>query len=266
MARITNADLADVAILAADGAVLSAWTIQPRNSNGSVAILLHGLGDNRLGMIGYLGLLLRHGFAVLMPDARAHGNSGGKLATFGLLESEDVHRWFDWLQKKQNAACIFGFAESMGAAQLLQSLDVEPRFCAVAAESPFSSFREIAYDRVGQLFHTGSWLGRSLLRPVVEVAFNYARRKYQLKFEHVSPENAVAATKVPVLLIHGRSDANIPVQHSRSITARNPHVVLWEVPNADHCVAITAAPYELEQRLVAWFNGRPRPPDLLDAP
>lgn len=50
-------------------------------------ILLHGLSDNRLGMIGYAELLLSHGFSVVMPDARAHGTSGSQLATYGLLES-----------------------------------------------------------------------------------------------------------------------------------------------------------------------------------
>jgi len=254
MARNRDSELADVTVLAHDGATLSAWNIRPRSGNGKAVILLHGLSDNRLGMIGYAELLLEHGFGVLMPDARAHGASGGQLATYGLLESEDIRRWFDWLQQNQHPVCIFGFAESMGAAQLLQSLQSEPHFCAVAAESPFSTFREIAYDRVGQFFHTGPWLGRTVLRPVVEVAFGYARRKYKMNFEQVSPERIVAATKVPVLLIHGQIDSNIPIRHSRRIAADNPTLILWEVPNADHCGAIATAREELEQRLASWFT------------
>jgi hypothetical protein len=222
--------------------------------NGKAVILLHGLSDNRLGMIGYAELFMVHGFSILMPDARAHGASGGQLATYGLLESDDIRRWFDWLQQNQHPGCIFGFAESMGAAQILQSLQSEPHFCAVAAESPFSTFREIAYDRVGQFFHTGPWLGRTVLRPVVEVAFGYARWKYKMNFEQVSPERIVATTKVPVLLIHGQNDSNIPIRHSRRIAADNPTLVLWEVPNADHCGAITTAHQELERKLTDWFN------------
>ncbi len=254
MARNRDSELTDVAITASDGANLSAWSIRPRNGNGKAVILLHGLSDNRLGMIGYAELLLGHGFSVLMPDARAHGASGGPLATYGLLESDDVRRWFDWLQQNQNPQCIVGFAESMGAAQLLQSLQTEPHFCAVAVESPFSTFREIAYDRVGQFFHTGPWLGRTVLRPVVEVAFGYARWKYKMNFEQISPERIVAATKVPVLLIHGQIDSNIPVRHSQRIAANNAAVALWVVPNTDHCGAIATARDELEQRLVSWFR------------
>lgn len=254
IARNHDSELADAAILARDGATLNAWGIRPRNGNGKAVILLHGLSDNRLGMIGYAELLLRHGFSVLLPDARAHGASGGQLATYGLLESDDIRRWFDWFQQNQHPDCIFGLAESMGAAQFLQSLQSEPRFCAVVAESPFSTFREIAYDRVGQVFHTGPWLGRTILRPVVEVAFGYARWKYKLNFEQVSPEGALVGTRVPVLLIHGENDSNIPVRHSRRILARDPAVTLWEVPNADHCGAASAAPQEFEQKLLRWFD------------
>jgi uncharacterized protein len=188
-----------------------------------------------------------------MPDARSHGTSGGEFATYGLLERDDIRRWFEWLNANQHPQCIFGFGESMGAAEILESLKTEPNFCAVAAESPFSNLREIGFDRVGQAFHTGPWLGRTLLRPVIEVAFQYARWKYNLDLQQASPEDVVAGTIVPVFLIHGEIDSNIPVRHSYRIRARNPSVNLWEVPNADHCGAITVAPDELVTRLTDWF-------------
>ena len=141
----------------------------------------------------------------------------------------------------------------MGAAQLLQSLSVEDRFCAVVAESPFATFREIAYDRVGQAFHIGPWLGRWALRPLVEVAFAYAKWKYKLDMEQVSPDQASAATRVPVLLIHGQDDSNVPVRHSRMIAKHDPAVTLWMVPGAEHCGAVSVAPKEFEQSVVGWF-------------
>jgi uncharacterized protein len=250
-----HSSLTDVAIAGEDGALLKAWDIQPSHKNGNAVILLHGVGDNRLGMLGFADLLLSHGYSVLLPDARAQGISGGQLATYGLLESEDIHRWFAWLQQREHPACIFGFGESMGAAQLLQSLQSEPHFCAVVAESSFSNFREIAYDRVGHAFHTGPWLGKTLLRPVIETAFGYVRWKCKMNFEQISPERVVAHTRVPVLLIHGQADSNIPVRHSRQIAADNPYLTLWEVPHADHCGASSTEPQEFEQRLLSWFGG-----------
>jgi len=134
MASRQLSEIAEVAMSAPDGTHLLAWNIRPRKGNDNVVILLHGLSDNRMGMLGYAELLLSHGFTVLMPDARAHGASGGGLATYGLLEADDIHRWVEWVQEPQHSSCIFGFGESMGAAQLLESLATEARFCAAAAE------------------------------------------------------------------------------------------------------------------------------------
>lgn len=246
--------LRSVEIPAFGGITLRAWEIRPVHDKGNAVVLFHGLSDNRVGMIGYAELLVSHGFSVLLPDARSHGASGGELATYGLWEADDIYRWLGWLQQNEHPVCMFGLGESMGAAQLLQSLKGNPGLCAVVAESPFSDFREIAYDRVGQFFHTGPWLGRSLLRPVVEVAFQYAHWKFNLQLETVSPREALAQTDIPVLLIHGQQDHNIPVRHSRAIAERNIHVVLWEVSGADHCGAISTAHELFEHKLLDWYD------------
>lgn len=249
-----HANLSDATITTPGNVTLRAWMIHPHNSNGDAVLLLHGLADNRIGMTGYAQLLLSHGFTVLLPDARAHGTSGGPLATYGLIERNDIHQWFDFLESQDHPRCIFALGESMGAAQLLQSLDTHPHLCAVVAESSFSNFREIAYDRMGQPFHLGPWVGRTFLRPLVEVAFLRVRLKYHLRMDDISPEDSVAATKIPVLLIHGAVDSNIPVRHSQQIHAHAPSTDLWQVPEADHCGAISASPQEFERRLLAWFK------------
>src|SRR5258708_17438729 len=138
-----RSQLEDVQISAFDDAVLRAWYIHPKHSNGDAVILLHGLGDNRLGTQGYAEMFLGHGYSVLMADARAHGLSSGVYPTYGLLERDDIRRCFESIEHEHHAECIFGFRESMGAAQLLQALQSEPKFCAVAVEPSFANFHEI---------------------------------------------------------------------------------------------------------------------------
>jgi hypothetical protein len=252
-----GAELSEVAVIADDGITLRGWSIRPLQSNGDAVILLHGQADNRAGMLGNAEILLRHGYAVLLPDARAHGASGGDLATYGVKESSDVRLWFDWIQRSESPHCIDGLGESMGAAILLQSLRTTHGFCAVVAESSFASFREASYDRLGERLNAGAWAGRTLMRPAVEAGFLYARWKYAIELEKASPANTVAASNVPVLLIHGLMDTNIPARHSEMIVARsragNPFVSLWEPAGAGHCGAAGAEPAEFERRVVGWF-------------
>jgi len=248
-------DFRDASIAAKDGAALRAWFLRPVQANGSTVILLHGVSDNRLGMFGYGRWLLANHYSVLLPDARAHGLSGGNIATYGLLESDDIHRWADWIRETERPSCIFGFGESMGAAQILQALSREPGFCAVVAESPFETFREVSYARFGQPFHLGPWLGRTFFWPTDEVGFLYVRLKYGLNLASVSPKEAVRATTVPVLLIHGTSDRNIPSYNSNDIQAANPvHASLWLVPRAVHCGAYDVNPEEFGRRILNWFS------------
>jgi pimeloyl-ACP methyl ester carboxylesterase len=95
------------------------------------------------------------------------------------------------------------------------------------------------------------------LRPLVESAFLRARWKYGFDMQPVSPESAVANSRVPVLLIHGAIDSNIPVRHSRHIHQLNRATELWEVPGADHCGAMAAAPEEFDRRVLNWFARSP---------
>ena len=169
-----GAVLQDVSVTASDAVVLRGWFARPATGNGDAVILLHGIGDNRQGMTGFAELFLSKGYEVLLPDLRAHGASGGNYPTYGIKEADDVQHWFRWLVTQQHPACVFGMGESIGAAIILQSVKTTP-FCGVVAESPFATFRQIAYVRVGQMFHTGSWLGRIVLRPAVELALVYGK-------------------------------------------------------------------------------------------
>jgi uncharacterized protein len=266
-AQEDGVEFRDVELTTPDGAVLRAWFMRPPEANGDAVILLHGVSDNRMGSYGYGQWLVRSHYMVLLPDARAHGNSGGELATYGLKESDDIHRWVDWIETAEHPRCMFGLGESMGAAQLLQSLPKEPRFCAVVAESPFASFREVAYARFGRQFHTGPWLGRTFFRPAVDVGFLFVRFHYGLDMESASPEQAVIGTGIPVLLIHGLRDTNIPPYHSDLIQAKNPSsVVVWKVPGAFHTGAHQVAPQEFEKKVLGRFAAHSTTPSPTSGP
>jgi pimeloyl-ACP methyl ester carboxylesterase len=256
----------DAEITAADGARLVGWYAQPTAWNGRSVILLHGSADNRQGMMGYAPMFLRAGYAVLLPDSRGHGESGGSVVTYGLLESGDVDRWSEWIASRSrhaddHAGCTYLFGESMGAAIALQAAASTPNVCAVVAEASYASFREIGYERVAQGLHSSVGISHVIGWPMVNMALLYARLRYGLDFDRVSPERRLAASHVPALLIAGLADRNIPPRHSERIARLSgQRSELWLVPGADHTMAASVDSAEFERRVLGWFSAHSRMP------
>jgi pimeloyl-ACP methyl ester carboxylesterase len=112
---------------------------------------------------------------------------------------------------------------------------------------------------VGQIFHTGKWLGQYALRPTVELAFLYGKLTRGVDLTAASPEQSVVGSRVPILLIHGLNDDNIPPHQSEMIRAHNPaSITLWEVPKAGHCGAVSVAQEEFNTRVLGWFTTHSR--------
>lgn len=249
----TGAKREDFDVGAPDGILLRGWKVRPQNPNGDWVLLFHGVSDNRSGMLGHAEFLLRHGYSLVMMDARAHGQSEGGLATFGWLERRDTAAIVQALYEKENVHCLFALGESMGASIALQSAAVEPRLAGVVAESAFRNLREAGYDYAG--LRISPLLGKTLFRPAVIVALNAAEKVGGFKADDISPEKAVAERAFPVLLICGLRDRNIPKRHSEAIfgAATGPKE-LWLVPGADHTASLGAAPAEFERRVTTFFE------------
>ena len=252
-AQRLGATLVDFAATASDGAVLKGWKVRAKEPNGDWVVLLHGVSDNRMGVLGHGEVLLRNGYGVLLMDARAHGESGGEMATYGWLERHDVRAIAEALYAAEKVHCFFALGESMGASILLQAGEAEPRLAGVVAEAAFCNLREAGYNYVS--LGLGSWLGRSLLRPLVSGWINAAEKEGGFKVDDVSPEKAVATRAFPILLIAGRKDKNLPPRHAeRILKAAIGPKELWLVPNARHTEALGREPAEFERRVVEFFK------------
>ncbi len=248
----THSRREDLLVAAADGAALRGWKVRPPNPNGAWVLLFHGVADNRVGVIGQSELLLRAGYSVVMMDARAHGESGGAMATYGWLERDDTRAIVDALVAGEHPAHIFALGESMGAGIALQSAGVDPRIEAVAAEAPFASLREASYDYAG--LQEYPLLGRTLFAPGAWVMLYRGGKLAGFPAAGVSPENAAASRSFPVLLICDQADTTLPCRHARSIyAAARGEKSLWVVPGAFHTAALGFAPEEFRQRVLNFF-------------
>ena len=243
----------EAAIDAEDNAELRGWYIPAQHPSGAGVILLHGMADTREGIAGYAAMFLDHGYSVLLPDSRAHGASGGAFATYGVLEHDDVRRWAAWLHSRV-PGCEYLFGESMGGAIAIQASAVTPGVCAVAAESSFATFREIANDRISQMTGLGLWFPHTVAAPARELALLFGELRFQVNLADASPLRAIRKSSVPTLLICGTADSNIPMRHSRELfRAGASHSEIWIVEGAEHTGAASAEPAEFEHRVIGWF-------------
>ena len=254
LVRTAGGEVTEVSIEARDYIPLRGWLYTPQRPNGHMVLALHGVNTNRSSVAGYAAMMLKGGYTVLTPDARAHGNSGGVLASYGVVETDDVERWIKWMRARQQTGCLHAFGASMGGAHVLQIVDGPNPLCSAIVEAPFATFREVAYDRVGRYVSVRDWLGRWVLRPAVEVGFWTARLRYGLDLDLANPASHLLHTRTPVLLIHGLDDTNVPPRHASYMHAANPAMLtLWLVNGARHVGAWKKEGKAYESRVLGFF-------------
>lgn len=284
----TGSTREDFNVHAPDGVLLRGWKVRAKNPNGSWVLLFHGVADNRIGVIGQSEFLLRDGYSIIMMDARSHGASGGPIATYGWLESNDTRAVIDELVRSEvgryadeqirsgkwrvlvedeakpldashfqaprpgTPTHIFALGESMGAGIVLQSAAADPRIEAVIAEASFANMREASYDYAG--LRKYPWLGKTLLVPFSWMLLYRGEKLAGFPVAEVSPVKAMTSRTFPVLLICDEKDEALPCRHSEMIyaAARGPRQ-LWVVPGAFHTAAYGFFPEEFRRRVLAFF-------------
>jgi uncharacterized protein len=273
--REAHATREDFKVSAPDGVLLKGWKVRPAVANGSWVLLFHGVADNRVGVVGQASVLLKAGYSIVMMDSRAHGASGGLMASYGWLERDDTRAVVDALLASEldeavnvqtggrqnlqpmprisNPFHLFALGESMGAGIALQAAAVEPRIEAVAAEASFANLREASYDYAG--LRRSPFIGKTWLSPFSWVLLYRGQQLAGVALGKISPEQAVASRAFPVLLICDQHDEALPCRHSERIysRARGPKQ-LWVVPGAFHTAALGYQPAEFQRRVVKFYE------------
>jgi len=253
MFRQTKASGEDFVVQTRDHVELRGWKVRVAKPNGDWVLLFHGVSDHRTGMLGAAELLLRHGLSVVMMDSRAHGRSGGDMATYGWKERYDTVSIANELYASEKVGHLFALGVSMGGAIALQSAAVEPRIEGVVAEDPFADLREVSYDYAG--LRMWPLLGKTYFRPASVFAMRSMAEAGGFNPDDVSPVKAVAERPFAVLLICGTRDNTIPCRHTERIyAAATGPKELWIVPGAFHASALGQDPAEYEKRVVSFFE------------
>ena len=255
----TGSTREDFDVKAPDGALLRGWKVRPKNPNGSWVLLFHGVADNRVGVIRQSEFLLLAGYSVLAMDARAHGASGGPIATYGWLERNDTRAVIDALVASEHVGeglappAAAASHPSLGGAQpfpAAPSSSFTSFTSSTSLTSPFHLFAlgesmgagialqsaaadprieavvaEAAFADMREASYDYAglrkypWLGKTLFAPFSWTLLYRGERLAGFPLAEVSPVKAVAARAFPVLLICDEKDVALPCRHSQMIFA-----------------------------------------------
>ncbi|WP_157798557.1 alpha/beta hydrolase [Dyella ginsengisoli] len=207
------------------GSMIHGWFV-PGRGIGAV-LLLHGVRANRLGMLDRARFLHRAGYAVLLIDFQASGESPGRVITFGYLESRDAQAAVAELRKLAPGQPIGLIGTSMGGAAALLA---QPRLevDAMVLEQVYPTLAQALDDRL-RLYAgvVGTWLEPLLAMTV--------KPHLGLSLQQMRPIDRIRALGVPKLLVAGSADRRTTLGESLAMyRATASPKQLWVVPGARH--------------------------------
>ena len=229
----------EIRIPAYDGASLRARYYHLRDG-APLQIEMHGYrGAAVRDFCGGHALARELGMNVLSVDQRAHGESGGKVITFGIRERLDCQSWAQYAFLRFGPETpIYLAGVSMGAATVLMAsaLKLPHTVRGIIADSPYTEPEAIIRKVISKDAH----LPAGALLPLLRFG---ARLFGRFDLRGASALEAVGRTEIPILLIHGEEDRFVPCDMSRELAAAcaGPHG-LETFPGAGHGLSYIVDP------------------------
>lgn len=243
-------ELEHITIRARDGLTLHGDFLPAEYQSNKLAICGHGYtGCGLKDCVSIAVFFHRMGYNCLIVDHRAHGKSEGDYIGFGILDRFDMKAWVDCMEKRfEGNAEIVLYGVSMGATIAVMTAGItslSPLVKAVVADCAFTSPYDVFSHILKRDYHLPPF-------PIMNINDIMCRRKAGYGFRDYSTLDAVQATGVPILFIHGRDDDFVPVWMSEKNykMCRSPKDILI-VDNAAHA----ASYYENKEAYEAKVKG-----------
>ena len=238
----------DVSFKTSDGLRLKGWFISAEDKDSKAVVIVgHGYPFSKSDVLVFAPFLHKH-YNLLFFDFRYFGESEGSYTTVGWKEQKDLEAAVKYLKERNDIDSkkigAIGFSLS-AATMLMTKTDIK----AVVADSPYSSL-DAAIKRSYFIFPGFTKL------PFVWVTKLLAKIFLGINVREVSPEDSIKDIGIPVLLIHGDKDSQLPVENSRRIYENSDKNIteLWIVKGADHGYSYSLDKREYERRVLEFFD------------
>ena len=202
----------EVRLPTANGKNLYGWFIAAGQRRPAL-VVMHGWGGNAEMMLPLAAPLQAAGYALLLLDARCHGQSDGD--SFASLPrfAEDIEAGLRWLavQPEVDPQALGVVGHSVGAGAALLAASRQPTVRAVVSLAAFAHPATMMRRWLATL-HIPYW-------PLGAYILAYVQRVIGHRFDAIAPCRTIARIACPVLLVHGLADETVPVAEARQIHA-----------------------------------------------
>lgn len=226
--------------------ILRGW-FAPGIQGGAAVLLMHGSHQTRRAMLGRARFLHERGYATLLFDFHAYGESEGHRNTFGFTESGDAAAAVRLLRSLAPGERIGAIGFSLGAAACVlgeKPVDVN----ALVLEALYPDIQHAVANRLRlRLGPLGP-----LLTPLLTWQI-YPR--WGIRIDQLRPIDGIRKVHVPVLVVGGAEDPRTPpAETKRLFAAASEPKELWIVPGAAHVNFQHFAPEEYQSHVLGFLD------------
>jgi pimeloyl-ACP methyl ester carboxylesterase len=199
----------------ADGTRLAGW----RWGHGPAGALLHGWGGHAGQLAGFVAPLLERGFSAVAFDAPGHGRSGGRLSS-----------------APQFARALRAVAERFGPLRGVVAHSLGATAAALAVRDGLRVGRAVFLGPAADPPAWAARFARGLGLGAEELDRMRARseRRLGLRWRELAVPSFAGGLDVPLLILHDRDDAEVPLRDGAAIAAAWPGARLVETTGLGH--------------------------------
>ena len=230
-----------VTVRTSDGLRLAGWYVRSRNGAAVISY------PTRKGKLPQARMLVRHGYGVLLLDARGYDGSDGAVNMFGWGETKDIDAAVTWLRRQPDVrdGRIGGIGFSVGGEMMLEAAADNPQLRAVVSEGAgIRSLRE-------ELLYGA--------RSILAIPTQAVQTAALTVLSGTSPPSSLhdlAKRIAPraVFLIYAEHGAGGEDLNENFYRAAGEPKQLWRVEGAGHTGGLDAQPRAYEQRVVGFLD------------
>ncbi|MCK4521704.1 MAG: alpha/beta hydrolase [Nanoarchaeota archaeon] len=226
----------NVSFITSDKINIKAWLVSSEKANGTV-IIGHGYPFDKGNILPVVKFLYPD-YNLLLYDHRYFGKSSGSISTVGIKEVEDVKAALDFVHKRfgKQPVALYGF--SLSASAMLMA---KTKVNAIIADSAYADLENIIKD-IYKTFGPFKF-------PFVKTTNLISMIFFKVHPRMVSPALAIKDSDIPILVIHGEKDSQIPVENAYLLKESNSNIELWVAKESDHGEAYALYKNEYEERI-----------------